>query len=201
MSGSTVSSTGGTTFEELCRGQEKNYAFNLVDLGKNLSMRKRIDLLIAKVHDTISSLEIGSEMSIEKFCIGKTYAEAKTHKEFKREDKDTWRLNGVSTRWHGKYKKEGYDGLVVLGAVSRAMLKKGRDKDVWNQQLYVLGLESALITHFAYEEYDQRLANDSLDPGKLQRKLAAGYVIYIAFKYEDEESESEENESEESETD
>lgn len=118
---------------------------------------------------------------------------SETNKTFKRNDANTWRLKGISDRWV-KYEKEGYDGLVVLGAVSRAMLKKER-KDIWNQQLYVLGLESALITHFAYEECDQWLANDSLDPGKLQGSLAAGYVIYIAFKYEDEESESEDSET------
>lgn len=193
-SGATASSTGGTTFEQLCRGEEQSYAFNLVDFDRNSSQRARIDLLIYKVHETIRCLELESGKNVEQFCIGKTYAEAKAGKTFKRNDKNTWRLKGISNRWLGKYEKEGYDGLVVLGAVSRAMLKKER-KDIWNQQLYVLGLESALITHFAYEECDQRLANDSLDPGKLQGSLAAGYVIYIAFKYEDEESESEDSET------
>ena len=63
------------------------------------------------------------------------------------------------------------------------MLKKER-KNVWNQQLYVLALENALITHFAYELCDGRLANDSLEPGQLQKELSTGYVVYIAFKYE-----------------
>ena len=62
------------------------------------------------------------------------------------------------------------------------MLKKER-KNVWNQQLYVLALENALTTHFAYELCDGRLANDWLEPGQLQKELSTGYV-YIAFKYE-----------------
>ena len=77
--------------------------------------------------------------------------------------------------------------MVVLGAVSRGLLKDECNKDVWNQQLYVLALENALIAHFAYEECDGRLTNDSLQPGQLQRPLSAGYVVYMAFKYEERE--------------
>ena len=40
------------------------------------------------------------------------------------------------------------------------------------------------ITHFAYEECDRRLAQDSLQPEQLQKTLSAGYVVYMAFKYE-----------------
>lgn len=204
-SGSTASSTGGISFEELSRGLETNYAFNLVDLGKNSSQYERVSLLIDKVNETIDSFEIESEKTVEHFCIGKTYVEAKAGKTFNPNDVNTWRLRGISQRWHGKYKKEGYDGLVVLCVVSRAMLKEGSN-DVWNQQTCVLGLESALIYHFAHEICDQRLANQSLAPGKIQKNLAAGYVIYIAFKYENEESgteasEAQGSETEESETD
>lgn len=167
-------------------------------MGKNSSQDERVSLLIAKVNETIDSLEIESEKTVEHFCIGKTYVEAKAGKTFNRNDVNTWRLRGISQRWHGKYKKEGYDGLVVLCVVSHAVLKEGSNNDVWNQQTYVLGLESALINHFAHQICDQRLANQSLAPGKIQKNLAAGYVIYIAFKYENEESETEESKTEES---
>ena len=65
------------------------------------------------------------------------------------------------------------------------MLKEECNKEVWNQERYVIALESALITHFAYEECDGRLANGSLQPGQLQNSLSAGYVVYMAFKYEE----------------
>ena len=91
---------------------------------------------------------------------------------------------GISNRWRSTYKRQGYDGLVVLGAVSSGMLKDDCNKDIWNQQLDVLALKNALITHFTYEYCDRRLANDSLQPGLLQQTLSAGYVVYIAFKSE-----------------
>lgn len=70
--------------------------------------------------------------------------------------------------------------------------KRPATKKVWNQQLYVLALENALITHFAFEECDPRLANESLHPGKLQKSPSAGYVVYMAFKYSEKKAETEE---------
>lgn len=184
---STNSTRGFTSFDELCRGLVKNYSHNLVDLRKK-STRERIDALIDNIHETIEALELQSDKKIEQFCIGKTYAEARARTRFNPIDVSSWKVRGVSDRWNNKkegYKAQGCDGLVVLGAVSRGMLKEEADQDVWNQQLYVLALENALITHFAYEECDKRLANVSLEPGQLQRSLSAGYVVYMAFKYEE----------------
>ena len=57
---STAGSTRGfISFDELCRGVVKNYSFNLADLSEK-STRQRIDALIAKTHDTITSLELQS---------------------------------------------------------------------------------------------------------------------------------------------
>ena len=194
-SASTASTHGFTLFDELCRGVVKNYSYNLVDLRKK-STRERIDALIKNIHKTITDLECHSDKKIELFCIGKTYAEAKADTKFNPNNVNSWKVKGVSERWNNKnegYKVQGYDGLVVLGAVSRGMLKKKADKKVWNQQLYVLGLENALITHFAYEECDVRLANESLQPGQLQKSLSAGYVVYMAFKYEEPDESDEES--------
>ena len=181
---STGSSRGGTTFDELCRGKVKNYSFNMADL-RNLTTRERIDTLIDKIYETIDSLELQSDREIELLCIGKTYVQARSGKTFHPTNKDTWRVSGISDRWRKGYKNQGFDGLVVLGAVSRGMLNRDCDRKVWNQQRYVLALENALITHFAYELCDPRLANKSLAPGNLQRQLSAGYVVYMAFKYKE----------------
>ena len=179
----TTSTRGGVSFDELCRGEVKSYSFNLVDLRKKKTTQRRIDALRGKIADTLQSLQTQSEKEIESFCIGKTYAERKTGKVFKPTDKNTWRVGGISDRWRNKYKKEGYDGLVVLGAVTRAMLNSKGDTKCWNQQKYALALESTLIIHYAYEDCDKRLANTTLEPGMLQGKESAGYVVYVAFKY------------------
>ena len=183
MSHTTSSSHGGVSFEELCSGLIKNYSFNLANLtGKTTP--ERIDALKIKIVDTIQSLENKSPRRIERFYIGKTYAGARANKAFNPTDLDTWTLAGISSRWTTTY-KEDCDGLVVLGAINRGMLKQACNTLVWDQQKYALALENALITHFAFEECDPRLANTTLNPGQLQQKLSDGYLIYLAFKYED----------------
>ena len=137
--------------------------------------------MIDKIHETISSLELQSDKKVRHFCIGKTYAEAKSNKTFNLNDVDTWKVRGISDRWNKTseaYKNRGYDGLVVLGAVSRGMLQKKCNEEVWNQQLYIVALEKALITHFAYEECDRRLANDirCYQDNSVQRSLSAFYM-------------------------
>ena len=192
-SGSTTpSSRGGISFEELCKGFQRTYAFNLVDL-KRETFEKRKELLIAQINGSLRELEFYSDKKVKDFCIGKTYATARTGHNFDPADRSTWRVDGISPRWFTTYNKEGYDGLVVLGAVSRDMLtdKKARygqeermcNTAVWNQQSYALALENALISHYAFSEFDPRLANRSLHPGQQQRSCSAGYVIYMAFKY------------------
>ena len=169
-------------FDELCRGERKGYSHNLVDLS-NKSTQDRIDALITNLHDTIEALQSKSEKTIAHFCIGKSYAKEKKDTIFNPNDFDTWGLKGIKNRWTSKYRNDKYDGLVVLGAVSPDMLKKECHKQVWDQQLYAIALESALITHFAYVVCDRRLANRSFSQGKLREELDPGYVVYMAFKY------------------
>ena len=64
-SASTAGLTRGfTSFDELCR------AFNLADLSEK-STRQRIDALIAKTHDTITSLELQSQKKSHISVLGK----------------------------------------------------------------------------------------------------------------------------------
>ena len=181
-SSSSSATSGGVSFDVLCQGQEKYYSFNLCDLRK-MTMANIIQELIRKVAETMADLKLQSDREIQSFCIGKTYVSAKSNTSFHPMNVDTWRKQGISSRWHTTYQKDGYDGLVVLGAVTRAMLVPGCNTQVWNQQQYALAIEIALISHFAFVNPDKRLCNTSLDPGLLQSSPSAGYVIYLAYKY------------------
>ena len=204
---------GGMTFEEFCKsGGTDNYTFNVVNLKKK-TFTGRVKSLIKQINKTIEKLEsIGSGRKIEEFCVGKTFVrKRKKGPSFNPTDVNTWKVaEGVGNRWRNKYKSEEYNGLVVLGAVSRDMLQdkessdgKRCNTDDWDHQSYALALESALICYYAFQAFDHRLANRSLSPGNLQNRLSAGYVIYFAFKYEDdteeEDSTGEEENTEEEE--
>ena len=188
---------GGMSFEEFCKsGGPDNYTFNVVDLRKKVTFNERVNSLIEQINKTIGILE-NSGRKIEEFCVGKTFVKKlKKGPKFNPAKESTWKVaEGVGGRWRNKYKPEEYNGLVVLGAVSRDMLKGTCIPDGWNHQSYALALESALICHYAFQAFDDRLANRSLYPGNLQHRLSAGYVIYFAFKYEGNKDDTEEEDS------
>ena len=193
-SSTASSSTVGISFDVDPLGK---YSFQVSSLTKK-TFQERVDSLIDHIEKTITALERYSSRAVEKFTIGKTFAPARAHNTFDPENEDTWRVDGITKRWHGHYKGIGYDGLVVVGAVSRKMLTDTSYRDrkcntgVWDQQSYALALESALICHYAFKTFDPRLANESFYPGKKKQieedkeedKAAAGGIVYFAFKYE-----------------
>lgn len=192
-SSTASSSTVGISFDVDPLGK---YSFQVSSLKKK-TFQERVDLLIDRIEKTITALERYSSRAVEEFTIGKTFAPAQEHKTFDPANEKTWGVDGISSCWR-RYETKGYDGLVVVGAVSQKMLTdtsyygKVCKADVWDQQSYALALESALICHYAFKTFDPRLANSSLHPGKNKQiekdededKAAAGGIVYFAFKYE-----------------
>lgn len=186
MSSASGSTYGATPFDVLCQGcGPPNYSCNLVHLRRPNTLTARVDALDQQLQKTICELEFQSGRRILSYYIGKSYVEARAKKTFHPMETDTWRFQGISSRWRQTYRPMGYDGLVVLGAVTRNMLNSEIKHPVWNQQTYALALESQLITRLAFEKCDPRLVNTSLAAGNLQNNLSAGYVIYMAFKYQE----------------
>ena len=186
MASASGSTYGATPFDELCRGcGTPNYSCNLVDLRRCDTTKARLDALDGQLQATINELELQSDRRIKYYCIGKSYVQARANKKFHPMKTDTWRFRGISSRWSATYKPMSYNGLVVLGAVTGKMLNSKIKNPVWNKQTYALALESQLISRLAFEKCDPRLVNKSLEPGNLQNNLSAGYVIYMAFKYQE----------------
>ncbi|XP_052816097.1 uncharacterized protein LOC128242804 [Mya arenaria] len=144
---------------------------------------------------------------VEKFVIGKTHARKLKKVPFDPFKFNTWRLaDGVNGRWRNFYEKEGYDGLIVLCAITKdllprqdpdnkpplpsasASLQEADDSEeeveceLYHQQHYILALEQQLIHYFAYVEQDPRLGNLSVSTGSMERQNAIAGVLYVAFK-------------------
>lgn len=183
-SGSSVSTVGGINFDILARGESKGYSFRLVDLNHK-TFDDATASLLENVNNTLQDLETQSGKTIESFCIGKSYVGGRVKKVFKPTDAETWTKAGVAARWKKTYRGEGYDGLVVLAAVTRKMTEKLVTNNInkWNQERYALALEGRLITQFAFQKNDKRLANKTLAGGAEQGGRSAGYVVYVAYKY------------------
>ena len=120
---------GRVTYEQLRRRAAKGYAFNLEPLGTAVPIERITELLQEKIATTISDLENGPDPAqyrrIEKVYIGKTYIstkkeEPRPHTEitFEPHDPDTWKVDGISSRYNAHSRKDyGRDGMVVLCAI------------------------------------------------------------------------------------
>lgn len=153
----------------------------------------------------LEDIEKYRRMPIEEFTIGKTYARrrrrGKGFQDFDYLNINTWKLEGISSRW-GDYQKKGYDGMVILCAITKDLLPK-RDRKIRlseeieregddsnglkTHQNFAIALEQQLIQYYAFAEQDPRLANTSLHPGKEETQNAYAFVVYLAFKLEKEE--------------
>lgn len=153
----------------------------------------------------LEDIEKRRQTPIEEFVIGKTFARRRRRgrgfQDFDYLNINTWKLEGISSRW-GYYKKRGFDGMVILCAITKKLLPvrdrtiviaeetEGETDDsngLMTHQNYVLALEQQLIHYYAFAEQDPRLGNNSLQPGKEELQNAYAFVVYLAFKLDKEE--------------
>ena len=137
-------------------------------------------------------IEIQSGKKVVKFYIGKTYVRKnKRSKVFDAMNPNTWRKEGILSRWcHHKQEDYGGNGLVVLTVVTKDDVPQQSIPAFKDQEMYALALEQQLIIHYAFIRGDERLANTSTHPGKEQKEesRAIGYPIYMAFALDDSET-------------
>lgn len=174
--------------ETLASGKKRKYTFSETVEG----LKKHVDEILSEIK--------GKRGEIDEFTIGKSYARQISHlKEFKYQDFDTWKLeNGVPKRWQ-TYKEKGYHGLIVICAVTREYLPnreikktdlldaniKGDDGNgLLDHKKYVHALQQQLLHHYAYSVQDPRLGNNSFEPGKEVTNSAKAFVLYLAFRLE-----------------
>ena len=204
MDSNSVSTCGGATYDELCRGTQKNYSFNLVCLHQNYHQYQEampfavaaetLKIQIKKSIEDIERQNIHAK-EIESFVIGKSHAKQRKKRSGGRStvhcdcmNRNTLKLgDGISARWRNKYLPEGYDGLVVLAAITRTMVPKGiLDNQEWmNQEQYAIALEQRLISMFMLEDVDSRIDNESFETGKVSKTPPYAGIVYFAYKLSD----------------
>ena len=146
--------------------QEK--CLRITHLGQHES--KISKMYVQWVDDTIRDIEIQSGKKVVKFYIGKTYVRKnKKSKVFDAMNPNTWRKEGIRSRWcHHKHQDYGRNGMVVLTVVTKDDVPQQRIPAFKHQEMYALALEQQLIIHYAFISGDERLANTSTHPGMKQ---------------------------------
>ena len=191
MSGFSKTTQGGVGFDELCEGEVKNYSFNPAVIKNEKKVKHIKRKLVRKLEDTITALQIGSERTIAKIYIGKTFIRQRRkpgggYRTFKPEDHHTWKKNGISSRWQDhKHEDYGRDGLVVLGAITRETMPE-RCRGRVHQEDFALAMEQKLLHHYLLSHPDPRVINESFSTGQATKDKSYAYAVYMAFRYEDE---------------
>ena len=183
---SSVSTRGAQNLYWLCNeiqreGGERKYVCDqgwMVDLRKvhpyNPESHKKA--ILDMINKLFSYIETQTNRAVELFYIGKTYVhKAKNRREFDPMNPDTWKKEGIISRW-GRHSDSphGRDGLVVLTVVTREVTQLPFS----HQEEYALRLEEELAHFF---RNNHRLANSTLGPGKKNHGKSIGYPLYVTF--------------------
>ena len=158
-----------------------------VDTSDINNFEKMTGILTKYVEDLLKKIQILLNTKGEKiaaFTIGKTYGITKHQfrKNFSGANPNHWRKEGLMTRYYNTYKKNGYNFLIGFGVITKHNVPPKVPKHFKNQETMALGLEMQLILYFGYTKKDNRLDNQTIDPGKLAKKKHAGSVLYVAIK-------------------
>ena len=181
MSAISRTTVGGCTYDALCKGAI-NYACDrscLVDLAFNAQRQCPIQMLAEKLEENLQGLEIERDGKVTKFYIGKAYVMQKKKRgggfqRFDAMDPNTWRQNGISSRWR-RHKQKGRHGLIVLTVVTRFATP-----DDLSQQVYATTLQQKLIEYY---KKDPRFEDENYrgDGRRQIRQMFYGYALYVAF--------------------
>ena len=179
-----LSSTRSKDYNDLLQGRIKpTYVANLYRFDPGTKYTDLFRGLLGHVDRVIDEVERKSGRKIAAFTLGQSCAKhlkASKHKQrnFDSFNFGTWDKNGWNRKWMS-YQKDGYDGMIVVCAVTREVTSKLKAE--WLDQIqYSKALEQSLIAHYVLVKNDERIANDSF----IVRPEANGIggAIYIAYK-------------------
>ena len=185
---SSAPTRGAQTLDWLCNeiqreGGERKYVCDpgyMVDLRKvspnNPENHKQA--ILDFINQLFSYIESQTNRAVELFYIGKTYVTRAKKREFDPMNPNTWKKEGITSRW-GSHSDSphGKDGLVVLTVVTREV----KPSTFSHQEEYALRLEEMLTYHYRTVVADTRLANPTLAPGKKDHGKSIGYPLYVTF--------------------
>ena len=176
---SATSTRGGVDYDLLRTGDPHfiYYSFNITNLEGAENLKDAVDIVYRKICDVLSDMYIGTGKRIGQFYIGKTFTHKHKKRVFNPLDPNTFRKEGISSRWRThKEKSYGKNGMVVVAVVTHPVAVRLGYADT---QKCALKIEEELQKRF---RNDGRLANDkTYHEGSKEQKGAIGYPLYVAF--------------------
>lgn len=197
-------------FQQLCKGQEKGYNFNVTSLEGITSKDVAVKKIIKQIDNTLADLQNGPK-TLESFYVGKTSTRGMGQKGRPKKgekssenkygninpmDKETMYKTWICVRW-GLHKQTGKDGMVIAAVITTEIaeamgFRDDTDDDVKekeNKKQKSAALKCALdIEESVQKEYrkihdkDYFKADDAYHEGSTAEKATA-YPLYIAYEY------------------
>ena len=161
--------------------RSNSLSYSFINLPHNY--KKSVSKFVDHIKSIIEDNEEYHHRKCEEFYIGKSTVHKRSGRQFDPDKPSTWKLKWINQQWDVR-RKHGYQAMAVLTVVTNDTLPhlESRRPAQWKQQ-YTIALEQGLITHFMFVEDDERLANETTEPGNLERSGAIAYVLYLAMKF------------------
>ena len=194
---------GGCTLAQFCQPQEPqdNYVCDRDCLVNLRQFEGGVNARVGALKDKVAYIlgQTQQRGQVKGFYIGKTYVDKKeSAANLDAMDPETWIKEGISSRWHNKYKPRpinpngpNCNGLIVLTVVTKDMLPRNPENEDpddnqshTDQQDYAIMLEQKLLHNYKIENYDPKIKNDSFGEG-YRGDMHDGFAVYVAVKLEE----------------
>ena len=191
----TAMGSGFIAIQDIANGR-KGYCHNLAHLWymyratdryaikHPIFFEEALKRLRKEIWTTIQKLQEHDINQVDEFVIGKSFVLEKPETTFDPSDPSLWKLGGGFTQRWQQYKREGFNGLIVIGCITDDLIPALYKNKKSAVQLYTLALEQALIHHYMFVAADASLGNRSLDCGnKYEDSDGRCGIVYIAVRF------------------
>jgi len=207
-SDSSVAS-GGASWELVASGARKDYCFHLFPVAEPIRIRPDetanpeildrnipyvqvpierdwfpyvVGNLAGHIKSRVIEIEMRSGRTATRVQIGRAQVKMRKNRSFDIGDPTTWSVGSsgkVGNRWSSKYKKQGFDGLVVIAAFGRSHIPYYLTKKNMTQQDVAIAVERMLHLHFVY--VDTTIPFEHTPGDGPTHTVNVASVIYFAF--------------------
>ncbi len=148
----------------------------LVEITRKDTLETAEKKLVEHINKRFLGIERKRCVKIKKFHIGKIYVPAKD-KNLDPLNPDTWKKEGIDSIW-----SDHKDRMIVITVITKTQVPLTQEgKRVVHQEQYTLALEQRLLHYYKITKRDKRLDNDTFTPDNPDKKLSAGFALYVTF--------------------
>ena len=187
-------------YDEIAQREKKGYTFWLLEdpttgdafrpdfaaVQTTAQLDTAVGVIGTHALRVLDDLRIQSGRRVEAVTIGKSHVTRARNKPFSPTDGDTWKMDGVRSRWNTRYKKAPFDcdALVVLTCFRRTDVPAALALHHFDHQDLTLKYEHLLDTWMRTNIGARgRMTTGDQGGGGRRSKAHIGFVLYMAVRF------------------